>query len=213
MLYSAVVYVGYVGLLTGVRKDRVTVSVDSRFDDNYDEYLVKWLEGDLDNAVMLSQMLREGIESDDISQDFNTYVAHVGGSTLVGPAYAIIGGANKGEGVVLTLGPNMTEPVDTFLISDGYPLDAAPEDKFYVLETNYDHWDSPPIIDDRRTAALDCMDNHITVEGVSKESLYDMLHASPNRNRLTTYTALMDCAAGTVEASNQYCWESDCVIW
>ena len=82
-----------------------------------------------------------------------------------------------------------------------------------MLETNYDHWDAPPIVDDRRTAALDCMDNYVTSTGVSKKALYNVLHASPNRNRLTTYTALMDCKEGTLEASNQYCWESDCVVW
>ena len=60
-------------------------------------------------------------------------------------------------------------------------------------QTNYDHWDAPPIVDDRRTAALDYMDNYIGESNVSKESVYSMLNASPNKNRLTTYTALMDC--------------------
>ena len=35
---------GYVGLLTGLRKGRVSVSVDTRFDDNYDKYFIHWLE-------------------------------------------------------------------------------------------------------------------------------------------------------------------------
>ena len=68
-------------------------------------------------------------------------------------------------------------------------------------------------MDDRRTPAEDCMDNRVGPGGVTKAALYNVLHASPNRNRLTTYTALMDCAEGTVEASLQYCWEEDCVLW
>lgn len=31
--------------------------------------------------------------------------------------------------------------------------------KWYILETNYDHWKSPLFIDDRRTPANRCMQN------------------------------------------------------
>lgn len=29
--------------------------------------------------------------------------------------------------------------------------------RWYVLETNYDHWDDPLFLDDRRTPAMKCM--------------------------------------------------------
>jgi hypothetical protein len=35
----------------------------------------------------------------------------------------------------------------------------------------------------------------------------------PNRNRLTTYTAVMDCAEGTLQATLQYCYEDACSPW
>merc|ERR1712167_328244 len=109
----------------------------------------------------------------------------------------IIGGVEAGEGVVLSMGPNMTEPVDVWK----------------VLETNYDHWDKAPVFDDRRTPAEDCMDNFIKKEGVSKAGLYDVLTPESSRNRLTTFTAIIDCAAGELEATYQYCWEDSCAIF
>ena len=215
VLYSTVSYIGYIGLLTGVRKGGVSVTVDTRFDDNYDQFLSAWLQDPTDDASLLSQALRSQIEDDAVGTDFDIYWNKLGATRLVGPAYAIIGGPKAGQGMVLTIQPNATVPVDTWLItdSDGLPSGAAVEDKYYVLQTNYDHWEEPPKIDDRETAAYDCMDNYIGKEGVSKESIYNMLAAMPNRNRLTTYTAIMDCAEGTVEATLQYCYENACSPW
>ena len=131
------------------------------------------------------------------------------------PAYTIIGGASAGQGVVLTITPNSTAPLNTWRITDddALPLDAPVSDKFYVLETNYDHWEPPPAVDNRRSSAEDCLDNQVGASGLTKESLYSVLAAHPNRNRLTTYTAIMDCAAGTVDATLQYCWEDSCSLW
>jgi acid ceramidase len=150
-----------------------------------------------------------------VGSDYQTYYTALGATPLVGPAYAIIGGPEAGQGVVLTITANSTVPVDTWLITnpDGLPSDADTDDKFYVLQTNYDHWEEPPKIDDRETAAYDCMDNVITKDGVSKESIYNMLAALPNRNRLTTYTAVMDCKEGTMQATLQYCYDKACSPW
>lgn len=215
VLYSSVSYLGYIGLLTGVRKGGVTVTVDTRFDDNLDAFLKAWIRDPTDDASLLAQALRVQIEEPAVGASFEAYVEKLGRTRLVGPAYAIIGGPNVGQGVVLTIQPNATVPVDTWRITDedGLPSDAAVEDKFYVLETNYDHWEEPPKIDDRMHSAYDCMDNYITKDGVSKDSIYSMLAAMPTRNRLTTYTAIMDCAAGTVEATLQYCYDKDCSPW
>jgi len=215
VLYSTVAYVGYVGLLTGVRKAGVTVTVDTRFDDNFDKFLKAWIHDPTDTALLLSQALRSQIEDDVTGTDFEKYWAALGATRLVGPAYAIIGGPKAGQGIVLTITPNSTVPVDTWRItdSDGMPSAAPVGEKFYVLQTNYDHWEEPPKIDDRQTAAYDCMDNYITKDGVSKDSIYSMLAAMPNRNRLTTYTAIMDCAEGTVQATLQYCYENNCSPW
>jgi acid ceramidase len=215
VVYSSISYVGYVGLLTGVRKGGVTVTVDTRFDNNFDRFLKAWLNDPSDTASLLSLALRSQIEDDSIGNNFDAYWTKLGATRLVGPAYAIIGGPNAGQGVVLTIQPNSSVPVDSWMITDpdGMPLTAPQSEKFYVLQTNYDHWEKPPLIDDRETAAYDCMDNTIGHDGVTADSIYNMLAAMPNRNRLTTYTAVMDCAAGTLQATLQYCYEKGCSPW
>lgn len=40
-----------------------------------------------------------------------------------------------------------------------------------------------------------------------------MLAARPNRNRLTTYTALMSAEKGELEAYLQFCKELECAPW
>ena len=174
-----------------------------------------WLHDPTDPALLLSQALRVQIEDDSLGTDFDAYTAELSSTRLVGPAYAIIGGPKAGQGVVLTIQPNATVPVDSWGITDtdGMPSMSAITDKYYVLQTNYDHWEEPPKIDDRETAAYDCMDNTIGASGVSKESIYNMLAAMPNRNRLTTYTAIMDCADGTIQTTLQYCYENACSPW
>lgn len=39
--------------------------------------------------------------------------------------------------------------------------------RWYVLETNYDHWKEPLFLDDRRTPAIKCMDK--TTQKVSAD--------------------------------------------
>ena len=136
---------------------------------------------------MLALALRSQIE-DSAGTNYESYVATLGSTRLVAPAYAIIGGPMTGQGIVLTITPNATSPLNSWRITDadGLPSSAAVADKFYVLQTNYDHWEEPPKIDDRETAAYDCMDNVIKKEGVSKETIYQLLAAMPNRNRLVS---------------------------
>ena len=66
--------------------------------------------------------------------ELENYVSTIGSTRLVGPAYAIIGGPSAGQGSVLTLGPNMTQPIDDWRIPQGLPSSADSADKFYVLE-------------------------------------------------------------------------------
>lgn len=42
--------------------------------------------------------------------------------------------------------------------------------RWYVLETNYDHWKEPLFLDDRRTPAIKCMNQ--TTQSVSSSSCH-----------------------------------------
>ena len=55
--------------------------------------------------------------------------------------------------------------------------------------------------------------DEIGTENINHETLFNVLNGKPNRNRLTTYTALMDVAEGTLDAWRQYCDDPDCSPW
>jgi acid ceramidase len=85
----------------------------------------------------------------------------------------------------------------------------------FVLFIDYDYWKpgfKPPFFDDRRTAMLDCM-RQLPAQGLNFTSAYSVLHALPTRNRLTTYSALMDVNTGTLQSFMQYCEEPACPFW
>ncbi len=69
---------------------------------------------------------------------------------LVAPCYFILGGRQAGEGCGLS--PARDRTVDT------WELGSVPEHPWYLLETNYDHWEPAPFFDDRRDAGDFCMD-------------------------------------------------------
>jgi acid ceramidase len=207
-VYSSIHYLGYVGLLTGVKKGAFTITVDTRFDDNYDQYLFDWLENLDDTAHFLSFLTRDTMEQE---PDFDHAIARFNSTLMVGPSYVIVGGVSPGEGMVITNAPNTTTAFNQWPLSEGEPRNST-ETPWYLLQTNYDNWVQPPFFDDRRNPALDCM-NQLGPDKISKETLYNVLHAHPSRNKLTTYTSLMNCAEGTVESSKQYCDEKGCVPW
>jgi len=205
VLFSGVHYAGYIGALTHVKKGAFSLTIDSRFDDSFEKFLIKWLTNKSDTANFLTFMTRQAFETQNSYTDALNYLTT---KNMVGPSFIIVGGQAAGEGAVITNAPNRTKSLDVWPISQGLPKDKP----FYVLETNYDHWANPPFFDNRRAPAEDCM-NKLGQAGVTKEALYNVLHAYPNRNRLTTYTTLLNVKEGSMETSLQYCLEKDCPPW
>eukprot|EP00483_Globobulimina_turgida_P007824 UN07839 len=159
----------------------MTLSVDTRFDDNMDKYLTDWIKDPTDTNDLLVMTTRYVMENENSYSDAIKYLQSV---SMVCPAYIILGGSNAGEGAVLTYGPNMTV-FDEWGYPNGVtlPQNNSAQPPFYVLETNYDHWLEPPFYDDRRYPAEKCMDG-IGAKGMDIPSLYNVLNGIPNRNRL-----------------------------
>ena len=74
-----------------------------------------------------------------------------------------------------------------------------PPGRFYLVETNYDHWLPVPKSDPRRTVANDLMAKS-TPATVSLPFLNHVLTTVPVFNPETTYTALMCAGNGTLDA-------------
>ncbi|MGH0140653.1 UNVERIFIED_CONTAM: hypothetical protein FKN15_023265 [Acipenser sinensis] len=60
---------------------------------------------------------------------------------IIADVYYIVAGARPNQGVVVTR--NREGPADI------WPLDPV-NGRWYQVETNYDHWTTPPPFDDRR---------------------------------------------------------------
>jgi acid ceramidase len=207
-IYTSVHYLGYVGFLTAVKPGAFSITVDTRFDSNYDKYLIDWLNDRSDTAQFLSFLTRDTMDQE---ADFAAASQRLANTVMVGPSYTILAGVKAGEGAVITNSPNTTTALDYWPMSSGYPKGSA--SPWYLLQTNYDHWTQPPFFDNRRDPALDCMTNYVGQSAIDMEQLYNVLNAHPSRNRLTTYTTLMSAATGHIESSKQYCEEKGCVPW
>ena len=126
------------------------------------------------------------------------------------------------KGAIITRGRN---DADVWLMGEN---SISQNSTWFLVETNYDHWKPPPFFDDRRSAAIKCLDT-MGKDNASFSGLYNVLSTKPVLNevsisysnliklidlfttipsfpiQLTTYTCLMDVSTGKMEAWLRYC--------
>ena len=178
--YTGTTFAGYIGLLTGQKPYKYTVSLDQRNQGQLWMNIVEaWMNG---LGAVVSFHIRDALSRDDLS--FNDAVAFMTDKALIAPCYIIMGGMESGEGVVITR--------DRASSADVWRLDVS-NGTWYILETNYDHWTTPPASDDRRDPAIKAMDA-MTRASLSGVGLYNVLSTPPVFNTGTTYTVIMSAA-------------------
>ncbi|KAF3852451.1 hypothetical protein F7725_005806 [Dissostichus mawsoni] len=121
---------------------------------------------------------------------------------LLAPAYFILGGNQTGQGCIITRSRLLSIDILEIDVKLG---------RWYVLETNYDHWKEPLFLDDRRTPAMKCM-NQTTQTNITLKTMYDVLSTKPMLNKLTTYTTLMQVSEGSLESYIRNC-PNPCMPW
>jgi len=177
-VYTGTTYAGYTGLLTGQRPYVFSVSLDQRDAGKH------WMNAAIallaKNASIVSFLIRNTLEN---AQSYKEALEVLSHTTFIAPSYIIIAGTKSGEGAVITR--------DRITARDVWTLD--PPDRWFLVETNYDHWEPPPKDDDRRDPANQHM-SKIGHQNISLDTLYSVLTTPPVLNDGTTYTALM-CAA------------------
>lgn len=99
-------------------------------------------------------------------------------SDLIAPAYFIIGGVKPSEATVITR--NQSSVVDTWRFNTN-PI--SPDfDRWFLIETNYDHWTKPPANDNRRDPGIAAM-KKTTQGNLNYETLLDVMSVDPVCNR------------------------------
>ncbi|KAA0709321.1 Acid ceramidase [Triplophysa tibetana] len=198
-VFKSTTFAGYVGMLTGVRPGVLTLTMNERF--NFDGGyigILEWILGKRD-GMWMSFLTRKVLENATSYEDAKNQLSQ---TKLLAPAYFILGGNHTGQGCVIT-----RTRINTL---DIWELDIK-LGRWYVLETNYDHWEKPLAVDDRRTPAMKCM-NQTTQGNISLATIYDVLSTKPVLNKLTTYTSLMEVSTGTLESYVRDC-PNPCTPW
>eukprot|EP01064_Diplonema_japonicum_P039309 TRINITY_DN981_c0_g2_i1.p1 TRINITY_DN981_c0_g2~~TRINITY_DN981_c0_g2_i1.p1 ORF type:complete len:412 (+),score=145.06 TRINITY_DN981_c0_g2_i1:35-1237(+) len=185
---SNTMYIGYCGVLTGQHfetpnRAEWSISLDQRFYGKsvipYED-TIKELRAGTQNVGFT---LRDALYTE---ANFTAATKLLGAKPIPAPAYLIVGGVEKGDGVVITRDRNGTSAASG--TGRGYwPIDTS-NGAWYRLETNFDNWE--PITDGRRKTANDGM-HSIGQSGANNEGLLKVLSTPNVLNDGTTYTAQM----------------------
>lgn len=179
-VYTGTTFAGMVGLLTAQKPHGYTVTLDER---DQGDWWMNALEAIVAGTHGIAALhIRDAVASKDM--DFESAVIFLADKPLVAPSYLIIGGTKPREGLVITR--------DRIAALDLWRLNAE-HGRWYLVETNYDHWVPPPSDDDRRDPAIKVM-NETTRAGLNPTSLFKVMSTPPVLNDGTTYTVIMSAA-------------------
>jgi len=195
--YRATSFLGFVGLITGVKPGHFSFSMNERFATNGGYVgLFEWFLN-IDRQQAFGVLLaRQVFETPGMT--FDKMVGEFEQTPLLSPAYFILAGTKPGQGVVVTR--ERKESLKPNWLGD--------HGQWYLVQTNYDHWENTLFLDDRRHPAMHCL-NVTTQPELAFDSLFDVLSSRPVLNKLTTYSALIEPKSGKLEAYIQFC-ESPC---
>ncbi|XP_055779843.1 acid ceramidase-like [Salvelinus fontinalis] len=198
-VFKSTNFAGYVGMLTGIKPHAFTLTMNERFslDGGYIG-IVEWILGHRD-GMWMSFLTRSVLENATSYEEAKKLLAQ---TKLLAPAYFILGGNQTGQGCVITRSRVLSLDIWEIELKLG---------RWYVLETNYDHWKEPLFLDNRRTPAMKCM-NQTMQANISLKTVYDVLSTKPVLNKLTTYTTLMDVNEGKLESYIRDC-PNPCMPW
>jgi len=194
VLFHATSFAGYVGVLSGMRPQGYSISIDTR---NYPagigqlfyEVIAAIKEH---NATLVSFLTRKVLTK---IPDFEGAVKNLSDDLLIADVYYIVGGVSANQGAVISRNRHNA--------SDVWRLESP--SRWYEVQTNYDHWKKPPWFDDRVDPANHAM-NALGRDDLSLDSLFkQVLSVKPVLNLQTTFTMLTCPADGTYRSYARNC--------
>jgi len=177
-------YVGYVGLLTGASPMGFSVQLNERDTKNgsvWDNAFEALFRGGAISGFMLRDLLVSGAS-------FSEAIHVAQTRHIISPCYFIFAGP-RNEAAVVTR--ERQSAVDTM-----YMKDPRNENRWFLLQTNYDHWAKPPADDIRRNYTAAHM-RDLGPDAINVKTMFDVASAWPTQNAETTYTTLMTSSFDT----------------
>ena len=178
-VYKGTTFAGYVGLLTGMKPNKFTVSLDQRNKGDWQNNAFQAYQSGTSGIIAF--VIRDVLES---NADFSEAVSALSSTHSIAPCYIIVGGLKDDEGAVITR--NQTTAIDV------WRLDIT-NDRWFLVETNYDHWNPPPNSDNRRDPANNMM-REIGRSKLDAASMFQILSTAPVLNFGTMYTTIMSAS-------------------
>jgi len=192
-VFTSVSFAGMVGVLSGFKSGEFSVTVDTRFYPGGIVQLFYEVIAAIEekNSSLVTFLLRDVFEQEN---DYNSALNNLVNGELIADVYYIIAGSSANQGAVISR--NRTGADDVWVLQ-------SPQ-RWYEVETNYDHWNPAPWFDDRRGPANNAM-NSMGLSNLSLQNLFDVLTVKPVFNLQTTYTILSCPASGEFSAYTRYC--------
>ncbi|XP_002166472.3 acid ceramidase isoform X1 [Hydra vulgaris] len=207
VLFKSVQFAGTVGIFTGVAPGKFSFSLNSRSSNELfagPKSVITWLLS-FEKKKFASLWARTVMEK---AQSYQHAKEMLSTEPLLAPVYYILAGIKLNEGVIISR--SNTESLNPVELSST---------TWYLVQTNYDHWEIAPFYDDRRTPTILCL-NEIAGNlksnngtAINQHSiLYDVLSTIPIENKATIYTAIMNAKSGTVDSYLRNC-PGTCYPW
>jgi len=192
-LFMAASFAGYVGILSGMKPNGFSVTIDTRFypqglGDMFYEVIAALMEK---NASLVTFLSRKVFENEN---NYPSALQQLSNNELISDCYYIIAGASAGQGAVISR--------NRMNATNVWELDSP--SRWYEVETNYDHWQNPPWFDDRVTPANRGM-TALGQKNLSLQGMMDVLTIKPVLNIQTTYTILASPADGIFKCYTRWC--------
>ncbi|EDO37695.1 predicted protein, partial [Nematostella vectensis] len=186
IIYSGVTFAGLVGLYTAQSPNALTLDTDQRAQGSIWENIIVAL---LDKKALPPLFLiRQIVATEGV--DFPQAVNELSSAPMFDDSYYIVGGVKPDQGAVVTR--NRLSTADVWMLD-------AEKGSWFLVETNYDHWTTPPPSDDRRDVAIKAMTS-IGRGDIDATALLAVLNRFPVKNPDTVYTAVMRAKPSLLEA-------------
>jgi len=190
-IFQSTSFLGYGGVVTGMRIDGWTVQANQRFKKEIP--FVHSIIAALKGYRSIGFTLRDALMAE------NSYAGAIEwlkGQKLIAPIYIILGGLKAGEAVVITGDRDGVDESDES--NHGLAFMGDEDYDWFLVQTNYEpathNGDGRKEFVEGELSKVDCGD-------VTMDKIMEIMSTPPDLTTGTVYTTLMSAAVGTFEAT------------
>jgi len=194
-LFYATSFAGYVGVLSGMKPNAFSISLNTRYYPKHGlrNFLYEVVAAITEkNSTLVSFLARNVMTHEN---NWDSAIQYLRTGELIADVYYIVGGMTQDQGAVISR--NRTNADDVWYLN-------STANRWFEVQTNYDHWKQPPWFDDRVVPADQAMHN-MGQANVNLDNLFKVLSVKPVLNLQSTFTMLTSAATGNYTSLTRWC--------